>query len=105
MIPGLPRRFAPRNDGALATALHRLLFSKCANVYLSETTNEFAQRAHVIRFYSFAEPYYIERARQEHWRILPAIETTEREGLAELCAKPIAASKEAYLRAYRAYGE
>jgi DNA-binding GntR family transcriptional regulator len=86
-------------------AFHRLLFSKCGNIYLSETINEFAQRAHVIRFYSFAEPDYIERARQEHWKILSAIETRDREGLAELCAKHIVASKEAYLRAYRAYGE
>jgi DNA-binding GntR family transcriptional regulator len=86
-------------------AFHRLLFSKSGNVYLSETINEFAQRAHVIRFYSFAEPDYIERARQEHWKILSAIETSDREGLVELCAKHIVASKEAYLRAYRAYGE
>jgi DNA-binding GntR family transcriptional regulator len=85
-------------------AFHRLLFSKCGNAYLSETINEFAQRAHVIRFYSFAEPDYIERALQEHWKILLAIEISDREGLIGLCARHIVASKEAYLRAYRADG-
>jgi DNA-binding GntR family transcriptional regulator len=85
-------------------SFHRLLFSKCGNAYLSDTINEFAQRAHLIRFYSFAEPDYIERARQEHWKILSAIEASDREGLVELCARHIIASKEAYLRAYRARG-
>jgi DNA-binding GntR family transcriptional regulator len=85
-------------------SFHRLLFSKSGNAYLSDTINEFAQRAHLIRFYSFAEPEYIERARQEHWKILSAIEASDREGLVELCARHIIASKEAYLRAYRARG-
>jgi DNA-binding GntR family transcriptional regulator len=81
-------------------SFHRLLFSKCGNAYLSETIDDFAQRAHVIRFYSFAEPDYIERARREHWQILSAIETGDRSGLVELCARHIVASKEAYLRAH-----
>ena len=83
---------------------HRTLFSKCENAYLAETINDFAQRVHGIRFYSLTEPGYVERARQEHWEMIAAMENDDRGRLVDLCRRHIVASKEAYLRAYSVYG-
>jgi DNA-binding GntR family transcriptional regulator len=85
-------------------AFHCVLFDKCGNAFLAETINDFAQRAHGIRFHSLSDPESVEQARQEHWLMIEAIEKRERKTLVKLCSSHLIASKEAYLRAYLANG-
>jgi DNA-binding GntR family transcriptional regulator len=77
---------------------HRALFGNCNNPYLSETINEFAHRAHVIRFHSLNQKRYVKSARDDHWAMIEALEKGDRTGLIELCRKHLLPSKTAYLK-------
>lgn len=79
-------------------AFHRTLFGNCGNRYLSETINEFAQKAHVIRFHSLNQKRYVKSAREDHWAMIEALEKSDRARLIELCRKHLLPSKEAYLK-------
>jgi DNA-binding GntR family transcriptional regulator len=84
---------------------HRILFSACGNPYLWEGIAHFAHKSHSIRSYSITDPGYLRIARDEHWAMIDALQTGDRERLVELCRRHIARGKDAYLAAYRArYG-
>ncbi|WP_204352621.1 GntR family transcriptional regulator [Salinicola halophilus] len=80
---------------------HRTLFAACGNPYLSETINDFAQKAHAIRFIGTTDRESIELARDEHRGMIDALEREDREAFSRLCHRHLQPSKERYLRLYR----
>ena len=75
---------------------HELLFSKTGNTYLADAIRQFALRTHGIRFYCLTYPGYLEKARQEHWEMISAIENCHRESLVQLCGQHLLASRQCY---------
>lgn len=82
-------------------AFHRALFSLTGNALLSETINEFAQKAHGIRFIAITDTKTLLRARDDHLAIIDAIKEQDRARLSELCGAHILPSKEIYIDLYR----
>ncbi|HLW93578.1 MAG TPA: GntR family transcriptional regulator [Roseiarcus sp.] len=78
---------------------HELLFSKTGNSYLEDAIRQFALRTHGIRFYCLTYPGYLEKARQEHWEMIAAIEQCDRESLVRLCHQHLLASRQCYEKA------
>lgn len=78
---------------------HELLFSKTGNTYLADAIRQFALRTHGIRFYCLTYPGYLEKARQEHWEMISAIENCHRESLVQLCGQHLLASRQCYEKA------
>jgi DNA-binding GntR family transcriptional regulator len=78
---------------------HELLFSKTGNTYLADAIRQFALRTHGIRFYCLTYPGYLEKARQEHWEMIAAIEKCDRESLVRLCNQHLLASRQCYEKA------
>jgi DNA-binding GntR family transcriptional regulator len=75
---------------------HELLFSKTGNAYLADAIRQFALRTHGIRFYCLTYPGYLEKARQEHWEMIAALENCDRESLVRLCSQHLLASRQCY---------
>ncbi|UYF98688.1 MULTISPECIES: GntR family transcriptional regulator [unclassified Halomonas] len=84
----------------LNIAFHRTLFGVCGNAYLYATINEFAQKAHGIRFIAITDRDALAQARQEHQLIIDAIRDEDRERLANLCRQHLLPSKKRYLELY-----
>ncbi|WP_110656755.1 GntR family transcriptional regulator [Salinicola halimionae] len=82
-------------------AFHRTLFAACGNEYLSDTINEFAQKAHAIRFIGTTDRQSILLARDEHLAMIDALERQDRAELHRLCYRHLQPSKERYLHLYR----
>lgn len=80
---------------------HRSLFSACGNTYLSEAIGYFAQKTHVIRSFSIARPEYLHAARDDHWAMIAALKTGDRDELVALCARHLEISKRPYIEAHR----
>ncbi|EPC01440.1 hypothetical protein L861_05215 [Litchfieldella anticariensis FP35 = DSM 16096] len=85
----------------LNIAFHRALFAATGNDYLSDSINEFAQKAHAIRFTAISDEASLERARDEHVAMIEAIKRQDRERLRELCRQHLVPSKERYIKMYR----
>ncbi|WP_447529346.1 GntR family transcriptional regulator [Vreelandella sp. TE19] len=85
----------------LNIAFHRALFSATGNSYLSECINEFAQKAHSIRFVAMSDPESLKHARDEHLAMIEALKAQDREWLCTLCKQHLLPSKERYLRLAR----
>ncbi|GHB17685.1 GntR family transcriptional regulator [Salinicola rhizosphaerae] len=83
---------------------HRTLFAACGNAYLSDTINDFAQKAHAIRFIGTTDRDSIMLARDEHLAMIDALERQDRETLLALCYQHLQPSKERYLRLYQMRG-
>ena len=81
----------------LNIAFHRALFSLTGNPLMSETINEFAQKAHSIRFIGITNTRNLVRARDDHQAMIDAIKRQDRDKLSELCRAHILPSKEIYL--------
>lgn len=88
---------------------HELLFSMSGNAYLVEAIRQFAQRTHGIRFYCLTYPGYLEQARREHWEMIAAIESCDRQSLVRLCHHHLLASRQCYEQAvgpqFRVFGD
>lgn len=85
----------------LNIAFHRAVFSGTGNALLSETINEFAQKAHGIRFIAITDIKSLHQARDDHQAMIDAIKQGDRDRLLELCKKHILPSKELYINLYR----
>lgn len=85
-------------------AFHRAVFAACGNRYLSDAISDFAQKTHVIRSHSIARPEYLEKARDEHWAMIKALETGDREKFVNLCGNHLEISKRPYIDAYARRG-
>jgi DNA-binding GntR family transcriptional regulator len=81
-------------------AFHRTLFQACGNTYLYATINEFAQKAHGIRFIAITDREALAQARHEHQLMIDAIRAEDRERLAALCREHLLPSKNRYLELY-----
>jgi DNA-binding GntR family transcriptional regulator len=81
----------------LNIAFHQALFSLTGNALLSETINEFAQKAHGIRFIAITNTKTLMGARDDHQGMIDAIKQQDRARLSELCRSHILPSKEIYL--------
>lgn len=81
----------------LNIAFHRTLFSATGNSYLSDCINEFAQKAHAIRFMAISDAASLQRACDEHFAMIDAIQKQDRERLCQLCKDHLSPSKERYL--------
>ena len=81
-------------------AFHRTLFQACGNTYLYATINEFAQKAHGIRFIAITDREALAQARHEHQLMIDAIRDEDRERLAALCREHLLPSKNRYLELY-----
>ncbi|QJQ95945.1 MULTISPECIES: GntR family transcriptional regulator [Halomonadaceae] len=84
----------------LNIAFHQVLFAATGNRYLTETINDFAKKAHAIRFAAISDLDSLKRARDEHIEIIEAIRQQDRQALRELCRRHILPSKESYIRMY-----
>ncbi|MGM8850753.1 GntR family transcriptional regulator [Salinicola halophyticus] len=82
-------------------AFHRTLFAACGNDYLADTVNEFAQKAHAIRFIGTTDRQAILLARDEHLAMIDALKQQDRAELHRLCYQHLQPSKERYLHLYR----
>ena len=80
---------------------HRVLFSACGNAYLSGAIGHFAQKTHVIRSFSIARPEYLRAARDDHWAMIEALKTGDRDQLVALCARHLDISQRPYIDAHR----
>jgi DNA-binding GntR family transcriptional regulator len=88
----------PRTVFRANLEFHRVLFAACGNPYLAEQIDQLATRAHAIRFHAISDPGLVNRAREEHGRMIEYLEQGDRERLVELVAAHIQPSKDAYLR-------
>lgn len=80
---------------------HETLFGFCHNGVLLRAIQEYARQTHAIRFGSLVNPDYRERARDEHWAMITALEEGRRDELVRLCRDHLAPSRDAYLTATR----
>lgn len=78
-------------------AFHKAFFALSDNVMLTEMIELGAQRAHGIRSQSLTTPHYLEKARQEHWKIIEALQRGDRERLISLCSEHLIPSRDAYI--------
>lgn len=85
----------------LNIAFHRAFFSACGNPFLFETINEFAQKAHGIRFVALSDHVSLNQARQEHQAMIDAIRDGDKPRLALLCKEHLQPSKSHYLKLYQ----
>lgn len=76
---------------------HEALFGFCENGVLQKAIQEYARQTHAIRFSSLVDASYRERARQEHWAMIAALEEGRRDDLIRLCRSHLAPSRDAYL--------
>lgn len=81
-------------------AFHRVLFASLGNPYLSQTINEFAQKAHAIRFAVLSDSAALDVVRKEHWSMIEALREGDREALVEVCRQHLRPSRNAYIAAF-----
>lgn len=95
-----------RNDFSSAfranLAFHETLFGACGNPYLVEVIRNAAKKVHGARFFTAASRPHLERARDEHWAMVKALEEADRRSLVNLCRNHLSPSREAYLAAVQA---
>ena len=83
-------------------AFHRELFSLIGDEVLERAIAEYARQTHAIRFGTLASPGCRERARQEHWEILRALEAGDRARLVALCRAHLRPSRDAFMEQHGA---
>jgi DNA-binding GntR family transcriptional regulator len=81
-------------------AFHQALFELTGNDTLQRAIAEYARQTHPIRFSALVSPDYRERARGEHWKMIGALRTGDREALVALCGEHLLPSRDAYLAAH-----
>ena len=81
---------------------HHEFFGLLDNAVLGQAIEEYARRPHPIRFGSLAAAGYRERARQEHWAMIHALQDGNREALMAVCREHLLPSRDAYLAAEEA---
>jgi len=80
---------------------HRAFFSGCGNDQLAEAIEQFGRKAHRIRSFSITRQEYLERARDEHWVMIRALQERDVERLITMCRDHIQVAKDAYIDAYQ----
>jgi DNA-binding GntR family transcriptional regulator len=80
---------------------HRALYMLCGNPCLIETIEQLAQKVYGIRSYASADAGALDRARDDHDRMLAALRASDRKELIVLTRRHLEPSPQAYIRAYR----
>ncbi|MFE3001035.1 GntR family transcriptional regulator [Nocardia sp. NPDC059246] len=80
------------------TAFHQALFALSDNEALVAAILQHAQMTYVIRSVTVTSREYLERAQQEHWAMIRALEEQTRELLLETCKAHLLPSRDAYLQ-------
>ena len=83
-------------------AFHDALFGACGNPYLADVIRAAAQKVHGARFFTAASRPHLTRARDEHWAMVAALRTGDRDGLVRLCRNHLGPSRDTYLAAIEA---
>ena len=81
-------------------AFHRALFALSDNEALTEAIREYERRTHAIRSASLLFPHYLEKARDEHHKMLEALASRDQAALVELCRAHLVPARDAYIEAY-----
>ncbi len=85
----------------LNLSFHQQLFRLADNQTLIQAITEYARQTHTIRFLSLLSATYREQARAEHWQMIEALESQDRDRLVALCAEHLLPSRDTYLEAQR----
>ncbi|MGO4525450.1 GntR family transcriptional regulator [Microvirga sp. 2MCAF35] len=78
-------------------AFHNALFGACGNPHLIELIRNLAQKAHGVRSYTAADPEQLSRAKDDHWAMIEALRSSDREKLVQLCRDHLKPSRDAYI--------
>lgn len=89
----------PRRIDSVNEAFHARLFSACGNSQLSSAIAHYAYILRATRLYPLVDARLLETLRREHWAMIEALRTGQRERLQTLVAGHIQHSKRIYLQA------
>jgi DNA-binding GntR family transcriptional regulator len=78
-------------------AFHNALFGACGNPHLVEIIRNLAQKVHGARSFTAASPVHLARARDEHWAMIDALQSSDRERLVQLCREHLSPSRDTYI--------
>jgi len=78
-------------------AFHNALFAACGNPHLADLIHLSAKKVHGARSLTAVDPVYLRRACDEHWAMIEALETGDRQGLVTLARDHILPSRDVYL--------
>ncbi|MEQ8395786.1 GntR family transcriptional regulator [Thalassobaculum sp.] len=91
----------PRAIDLANEAFHALLFGACGNDHLCEAIAQYAYLSRAMRLYPMVDPPLLETLRAEHWAMIEAIRTGDRQRLMVLVVDHIQHSKKIYLEVRR----
>lgn len=80
---------------------HETIYELCGNRFLTLTINKMAQRSNLVRFSSSTDAGHLVRARDEHFAIVEALKSDDREKLAALCLEHLQPSRQHYIERIR----
>ena len=98
---GIDPRLNPRAPSPAPIYARR--FSKIDasdNPVLVNAIQYHAKRAHVVRFVSLTRRAALQQAREEHWAMIDALRSGERERLITLCRDHLGPSRDIYIETY-----
>ncbi|MCQ6258296.1 GntR family transcriptional regulator [Pseudomonas sp. Q11] len=82
-------------------AFHKALFAATENLELADVIEDFAQRTNAIRSSSTVIPEHLEQSRKEHWEIIEALRSGDRDALVALCRHHLTPARDHYIERYR----
>jgi len=80
---------------------HKTFFAACGNPHLADAIQHFALKAHIARSLTVGDPKLLQRAVEEHNKILDFLERADRPNLVRMVVEHIIPSRDAYLESYR----
>ncbi|PCI88920.1 MAG: GntR family transcriptional regulator [Hyphomicrobiales bacterium] len=80
---------------------HETIYALCNNRFLTMTINKMAQRSNLVRFSSSTDAAHLVRARDEHFAIVTALKSSDRDELAALCVEHLQPSRKHYVERIR----
>ena len=91
----------PRAIDEANEAFHDAFFEACGNRHLSEAVARYAYLSRAMRLYPMVDPPLLETLRGEHWAMIEALRSGDREALTALVVDHIQHSKKIYLEVRR----
>lgn len=85
-------------------AFHAAVYALSGNNALIEAVAEYARRTYPVRISTLVSKEHLERARDDHEKIIEALRRGERKQLVELCSKHLRPSRETYLNNLKRFG-
>ena len=94
----------PRAIDEANEAFHAAFFEACGNRHLSDAIARYAYLSRAMRLYPMVDPPLLETLRGEHWAMIEALRSGDRESLARLVVGHIQHSKRIYLQVRQSVG-